>query len=447
MEQKRSTFSGRLGFVLAAAGSAVGLGNIWRFPYLAARYGGGMFLLVYLVLAVTVGFSLMVAEIAIGRRTGRSAIGAFRALNRRFAFIGYLVSAVPFFILPYYCVVGGWVAKYWAASTLGRGGLLADSGYFDAFVSRPLEPLVWFFLFLTLTALLVLTGVEKGVEKVCKWMMPVLAVLSVLVAVYVLFLPGAGRGVAYYLMPDLSRFSIRTVLAAMGQMFFSMSLAMGVMITYGSYMKKEVNLHRAVRQIELFDTGIAFVSGLMVVPAVFAVADPQTLDAGPGLMFVTLPRLFDRMPGGHFVGMVFFLSVLLAALTSSISMMETVVSILQDRWGWSRRGICVAVWAVVLLAGVPLSLGYGPWGGFRILGYRFPDLLDFLTNQILMPVAALLTCLFVGYALGPRSLAEEARLKRGEAALFSTVMRYAAPVCILLILLTSLLSLFGVLHI
>ena len=447
MSQNRSTFSGRLGFVLAAAGSAVGLGNIWRFPYLAARYGGGIFLLTYLLLALTFGFALMVAEVAIGRRTGRSAIGAFRTLDRRFTFLGYLVSMIPFIILPYYCVIGGWVLKYLTTYGIGQGAALVESGYFHRFISASGEPLFWFCLFLGLSALVVLLGVEKGIERVSRWMMPLLVVLSVLIAVYVLFLPGAGEGLRYYLMPDVSRFSYKTVLAAMGQLFYSMSLAMGIMITFGSYMKKEVNVYTAVRQIEVFDTGIAVVAGLMVVPAVFAVSGPEGLDAGPGLMFVTLPRVFGGVFGGGVVGFVFFLLVALAALTSAISMMETMVSILQDRLAIGRRATCLLVLAVTVLLGIPSSLGNGVWSGVRLFGMTFLDFFDFVSNNLLMPVVALLTCLFVGYVLKPKSLIEEARLGRREAALFSVMIRYVAPICILLILLTSVLGFLGILEI
>lgn len=444
MSKPRGTFSGKLGFVLAAAGSAVGLGNIWRFPYLAARYGGGIFLLVYLALAVTFGFALMTMEIAIGRRTGQSAIGAFRTLNEKYTFLGYLVSSVPYFILPYYCVVGGWVAKYLVTSLDGGVEVLAQNTYFEGFVSQNGQPLVWFGVFLGLTALVVLLGVEKGIEQVSKWLMPVLVVLNVVVVGYVLLLPGAGEGVAYYLKPDFSRFSIQTVLAAMGQLFYSMSLSMGTMITFGSYMKDDVNIHASVRQIEWFDTGIAFLSGLMVVPAVFALSGEAGLDRGSGLMFVTLPQVFARMAGGRLICALFFLLVLLAALTSSVAMMETAVSALQDRFHLSRTATCLAVIGVTVALGIPSSLGNGLWESVRPFGLSLMDFFDFVGNNILMPVVALLTCLFVGYVVGPRVLIDEARLKTREAVLFRVIIRYVAPVFIVLILVTSLLDALGI---
>ena len=440
MSDKRSTFSGKLGFVLAAAGSAVGLGNIWRFPYLAARYGGGIFLLVYLALAVTFGFALMTMEIAIGRRTGQSAVGAFRALHPKYTSLGYLISVVPYFILPYYCVVGGWVAKYLFASLTEQTEALAQVSYFESFVSESASPLIWFAVFLGLTALVVVLGVEKGIEQLSKWLMPLLVVLNVVVAVYVLFLPGAAKGLTYYLKPDFSRFSIHTVLAAMGQLFYSMSLSMGTMITFGSYMKDDVNIHAAVRQIEWFDTGIAFLSGLMVVPAVFALSGTEGLETGSGLMFVTLPQVFAQMTGGGLICVLFFLLVLLAALTSSVAMMETAVSALQDRFHLSRAATCLAVVGATVALGIPSSLGNGLWAHIRPFGLSLLDFFDLVGNNILMPIVALATCLFVGYVVGPRVLIDEARLHKRDAVLFRWIIRYIAPVFIVLILVSSLLD-------
>lgn len=304
METKRSSFSGKIGFVLAAAGSAVGLGNIWRFPYLAAQYGGGIFLLTYIILALTFGFALMTAEIAIGRKTGLSAVGAFRALDKRFSFIGYLGAIIPMIILPYYSVIGGWVTKYLAVYLSGQGHAAADDAFFGDFIGGVGEPILWFAVFMGATAIVVFFGVEKGIEKVSKVMMPVLVVLSLIIAVYSACMPGAWEGVLYYITPDFSKFSFTTVLAAMGQLFYSMSLAMGIMITYGSYMKKDVNLESSVKQIEIFDTGIAFLAGLMIIPAVFVFSggNEEALGKGPGLMFVTLPKVFDSMPGGNILG-------------------------------------------------------------------------------------------------------------------------------------------------
>ncbi len=446
--EKRSSFTGRIGFVLAAAGSAVGLGNIWRFPYLAARYGGGMFLLTYILLAVTFGFCLLIAEIAIGRKTGKSVICAFASLDRRFSFLGYLAAFIPMIILPYYSVIGGWVTKYAALYVTGGGASASKEGFFSAFTAEPIEPLAWFAIFIGLTAVIVLFGVEKGVERVSCVMMPVLVVLTVGIAVYSLTRKGALDGALYYLRPDFSAFGIETLLAAMGQLFYSMSLAMGIMITYGSYMKKDISIVSSARQIGIFDTGIAFFSGLMIIPAVFSFSggDAATLNQGPGLMFVTLPRVFEEMPLGHAVGAVFFLLVFLAALTSSISLMETIVSIIRDKFHISRRLACLAVLLLALLLGIPSSLGNGLLDSVRILGLSFLDFFDFISNSVMMPIVALLTCIFVGYVIKTGTLTDEVALNAPfkEKRLFHFVIRYVAPVFIVLILVSSILNTFGV---
>ena len=452
MESKRSSFSGKIGFVLAAAGSAVGLGNIWRFPYLAAKYGGGIFLLAYVALAVTFGFSLMVAEIAIGRKTGLSPIGAFRALDKRFAFIGPLCSIVPMIILPYYSVIGGWVTKYFVGFLSGSASTMAQSDYFNNYIGQAGEPLLWFALFIGITALIVLCGVEKGIEKVSKVMMPVLIVLILGISVYTICtMDGAWEGVIYYIKPDFSHFSLMTVVAAMGQLFYSMSLAMGIMITFGSYMKKDISIEGCARQIEVFDTVVAFLAGLMIIPAVFAFSggDESALSQGPGLMFVTLPKIFNTIPGGSVLGAAFFFMVLLAALTSSISLMETVVSIFRDRLKMGRKAACFTVLGISLLLGVPSSLGYSVWSEVKLLGMQFLDLFDFISNSIIMPIVAFATCLFVGYFLKPKTVIEEAEIG-GEfksKRLFSVVIRYIAPVCILLILVSSVLNAMGIIKI
>ncbi len=454
MNEKRSSFTGKIGFVLAAAGSAVGLGNIWRFPYLAAKYGGGIFLLVYLILAVTFGFALMTAEIALGRRTGQSAIGAFGSLNKKFKFLGVLASVVPMLILPYYSVIGGWVSKYLFTFISGNISASASDTYFTEFIAKPIEPIGWFLLFIGLTALVVLLGVEKGVEKVSKIMMPILVVLTIAISIYSMTMDGAMEGVKYYLIPDFSKFSAMTVLAAMGQLFYSMSLAMGIMITYGSYMKKDVSINSSVSQIEIFDTGIAFFAGLMIIPAVFSFSggDEAALGKGPGLMFVTLPKVFNSLGdvAGTVVGVLFFVLVLFAALTSSISLMETVVSIFRDKFGWSRKFTCIAVLIGSILLGAPSSLGFGVWDFVTVAGMSILDMFDFFSNSILMPIVALLTCIFVGYIIKPKMLVDEVEAngaKFGRKKLFIVMIKYIAPVCIVLILISSVLDVLGIVKI
>lgn len=448
MNENRSTFTGKLGFVLTAAGSAVGLGNIWRFPYLAAKYGGGIFLLVYIILTVTFGFSLMAAEIALGRKTGLSAIGAFRQLDKRYTWVGILAAVVPFLITPYYSVIGGWVTKYFFAFVSGDAHNAASDTYFSEFISKPVEPIFWFFVFIALTALVVFLGVDKGVEAVSKFMMPVLVVLTLFVAIYSMCMPGAMEGVKYYLTPDFSKFSATTVLAAMGQLFYSMSLAMGIMITYGSYMKKDVNLESSVHQIEIFDTGIAFLAGLMIIPSVFVFSggNEEALGKGPSLMFITLPKVFDSMAGGTVIGALFFLLVLFAALTSSISLMETLVSILQDKLHWSRKFTTGMVLIFCLLMGIPSSLGFGVWSGFSIAGMTILDMFDFVSNSVLMPIVAFMTCIVIGWITGTKTLTDEIELTGPfkSKKLFNVIIRYIAPVCIVLILVSSVLDVLGI---
>ena len=446
--EKRSSFTGKLGFVLAAAGSAVGLGNIWRFPYLAAKYGGGIFLLTYVVLALTFGFCLMIGEIALGRKTGLSAIEAFKKISKKFAFIGWLVSVIPMIILPYYSVIGGWVTKYFFTFLTGGGVKASADGYFGEFISKTGEPILWFSIFIGITALVVMLGVVKGIERVSKIMMPVLVALSLFIAVYVMFIDGAIEGVLYYITPDFSKFSAMTVVSAMGQLFYSMSLAMGIMITYGSYMKKEVNLEKSVHSIEIFDTGIAFLAGLMIIPAVFAFSggDEGALGKGPGLMFITLPKVFDSMPAGGFIGTMFFLLVLFAALTSSVSLMETVISIIQDKVKIGRKKLCLIVLGGCILLGLPSTLGYGVWDSVTILGLQFLDFFDFISNSVLMPVSALLTCIFIGYVVKPSFVTDEIELngRFKMKKLFNVMIKYIAPLCLVVILVFSILDVFGV---
>lgn len=452
--KERSSFSGRLGFVLAAAGSAVGLGNIWRFPYLAAKYGGGIFLLVYVVLVVTFGFSLMVAEIALGRNTRLSAIGAYKKLNKKFGFLGILTALVPIIILPYYSVIGGWVTKYFVTFLSGHHMEPSSDDYFGGFIGQTFEPVLWLAIFGVITFVIVLCGVKRGIETANKFMMPILIVLCVAVCVYSCTLPGALEGVKFYLIPDFSRFSINTVLGAMGQMFYSMSLAMGIMITYGSYMKKETSIEKSVSQIEIFDTGVALLAGLMIVPAVFVFSggDQSAMQSGPGLMFQTLPKVFDSMGGGQFgqiVGALFFLLVLFAALTSAISLMETVVSIVIDKFHVKRAVACIIVFIGMMLLALPSSLGNGVWSHIQILGMDFLTFFDFISNSVIMPIVALLTCIFIGYVVKTQLVVDEVKSssKFSREKLFVVVIKYIAPIFIVAILVSSVLSGLGIITI
>ncbi|HIX28519.1 MAG TPA: sodium-dependent transporter [Candidatus Blautia stercoravium] len=447
MDKKRGSFSNKMGFVLAAAGSAVGLGNLWRFPYLAAKYGGGIFLLVYLILAVTLGFTLMITEIAIGRKTGLSAIGAFKALDKRFNFVGYLACVVPFIITPYYCVIGGWVVKYFAAFLTGQGSAAAGDEYFNGFISQTTAPVFWFALYILLTAVVVIFGVEKGIEKASRIMMPLLIVLIIGVSIFCITRPGAGAGVKYYLLPDFSRFSATTVLAAMGQLFYSMSLAMGIMITYGSYMKKDSSLEQSVRQIEIFDTAVAFLAGLMIIPSVFVFSggDEAALGKGPSLMFVTLPKVFESMSFGEVIGAAFFLLVLFAALTSSISLMETNVSIVRDKFGWSRKKSTIVITLYVLILGSIVSLGFGPLSFIKIIGLGLLDFFDFLSNSVLMPIVAILTCVCIGHFIGSKTVEDEVEINGPFTVkkFYRVMLKWIAPICLVLILIFAVSEAMG----
>lgn len=448
MEKNRSSFSGKIGFVLAAAASAVGLGNLWRFPYLAARYGGGTFLLLYLVLVFTFGFALMCAEISLGRKTGLSAIGAFKKLNKKYSFIGYLAAIVPIIILPYYSVIGGWVIKYTSIFAIGQTHQASVDGYFENFIGKTGEPILWLMIFILLTSVVVFLGVEKGIENVSKALMPLLVILTVGIAIYSVCLPGAWDGLIYYLKPNMKDFNLKTIVAALGQLFYSMSLAMGIMITYGSYMKKDVDMEKSIFNIQLFDSVIAIFAGMMIVPAVyvFSGGNTEAMNAGPGLVFITLPKIFDTMPLGTFIGIMFFLLVLFAALTSSISLMETIVSIVQDKLHWNRKLTTIIVTLFTIAVALPSSLGFGAWSDITPLGMNFLDFFDFISNSVLMPVVAFLTCLFVGFVIKPDTIVKEVKISSPFhlEKIFRVIIKYIAPICLIVILVTSILGAFGI---
>ena len=447
--EKRSTFTGKLGFVLAAAGSAVGLGNLWRFPYLAAKYGGGIFLLVYLVLAVTFGFVLMVTEIAIGRKTRLSPLKAFGSLNKRWGWLGSLATIVPALILPYYCLIGGWVTKYAAIMLVGQAQEAANDSFFGNYISGTWPPLIWFMIFIIVTALVILFGVEKGIEKFSRILMPALLVLTIGLSVYVVTRPGAGAGVKYYLMPNFKDLSFKTFLAALGQLFYSMSLAMGIMITYGSYLPKEAHIEASTRQIEFFDTAIALLAGLMIVPAVFVFSggDAAALGQGPSLMFVTLPKVFSSMPAGNVIGALFFILVLFAAVTSSVSIMEALVSGMLDRFNTSRIKATLITTVYAVIIAIPCSLGFGIWNKVSILGFDVLDFLDFISNSVLLPLVGMLTCVLVGFVIKPDAIISEVELN-GPFRMkhfYAAMVKWIAPLFITAILITGILQGFGLL--
>ena len=448
--EKRSTFSGKLGFVLSAAGAAVGLGNIWRFPYLAAKYGGGIFLLVYIILALTFGYTMIVAETTIGRMTKKSPVGAYQSFGKAswIKFGGWINAVIPILIVPYYSVIGGWVIKYLAGYVMGQGTDLASDGYFSAFISDGVSTEICFILFSLFTVAIIYAGVRNGVERVSKFMMPILVVLSVIIAVYSVTRPGAMAGVKYFLIPNMDNFSWMTVVAAMGQMFYSLSIAMGILVTFGSYMKRDVAIEDSTRNVEIFDTAIAIMAGLMIIPAVFAFSggDAASLQAGPSLMFITIPKVFESMGLGRVVGIMFFLLVLCAAVTSSIALTESAVSTFQDELKWGRKKATVVVGAIMIALGSLSALGYGPLAGVKIIGMQFLDFFDFLTNSVMMPIAAFTTCLLVSKVIGVKKIEEEVLHGEGtfrRKKIFNFMIKYLCPIFAAIILLSSVANAFG----
>ena len=450
MNHKRSSFSGKLGFVLSAAGASVGLGNIWRFPYLAAKYGGGIFLLVYIILALTFGYTMIVAETALGRMTKKSPVGAYESFGKSkwLSFGGWINAVIPILIVPYYSVIGGWVIKYLAEYLLGHGQALATDEYFSAFISNGCSTEICFILFTLFTVVIIYAGVRNGIERVSKFMMPILVVLSLLIAVYSVSRPGAMSGVKYFLVPNLENFSWMTVVSAMGQMFYSLSIAMGILITFGSYMKKDTSIEDSTQNVEIFDTAIAIMAGLMIIPAVFAFSggDPDTLQAGPALMFITIPKVFASMGLGAAVGTLFFILVLFAAVTSSIALTESAVSTFEDELHWSRKKATVFMAVIMILLGTLSCLGYGPLSGVTVIGMQFLDFFDFLTNSVMMPIAAIATCLLVSKVIGVAKIEQEVTdgghpFRR--KVVFQFMIQYLCPIFAAIILISSVANAFG----
>lgn len=449
-QTKRNSFTGSIGFVLAAAGSAVGLGNLWRFPYLAAKNGGGVFILVYIVMALTFGFALMTTEIAIGRKTRLSPIKAYSALDKRFGFLGYIASFVPMLIFPYYCVIGGWVTKYMADFMIGNGMETVKDGYFTSFISSYASPIVWCAVFMGISAVIVFMGVDKGIEKFSKILMPALLVLIVGIAIFTLTIKGpngsALQGLKIYFVPDFEGMTVKRffniMIDAASQIFYSMSIAMGIMITYGSYTSKETNLVKAVNQIEICDTGVALVAGMIMIPVVYAFQGYDGLTAsGPSLLFVSIPKVFEAMGFvGNFIGVAFFLLVIFAALTSSVSIFEAIVSVAMDKFSWSRKKSCIVFLIISAAIALLICLGYNvmyfeltlPNGAVGSL----LDVFDYVSNNVIMPIVAFLTCVLIGWIVKPKTVIDEIKLngeKFGREKLFVVMIKFIAPVFLILI--------------
>lgn len=459
-EKHRNSFSGSIGFVLAAAGSAVGLGNIWRFPYLAAKDGGGLFLVMYLVLAVTFGFTLLTTEVAIGRKTKQSPLTAYKKLNKKWGFLGVFACLVPVIILPYYCVIGGWVVKYFLAYLTGDGKTTAVDGYFTEFIAGEQQPLILMAVFLGIVAIIIYRGVNKGIESSSKLIMPVLILLVIGIAIFSLTIKHTGadgvtrtglEGFRIYVIPDLEGLTVKNfftvLLDAMGQLFFSLSVAMGIMIAYGSYVKDDANLIKSINQIEIFDTVVAFLAGVMIIPAVFTFMGKEGMGAyGPGLMFVSLPKVFDSMGSiGNVIGCLFFAMVLFAALTSAVSVMEAVVSSLMDQFHLSRSKATLIETCIALAGGILVCFGYNklyfditlPNGSHA----QILDIMDYISNNCLMPIVAIGTCILVGFITKPDIVVDEVEktgCRFGRKRLYIVMVKYITPVLLLILLLKSL---------
>lgn len=457
--KKRSSFTGSLGFVLAAAGSAVGLGNIWRFPYLAAKDNGGLFVLCYIILALTFGFALLTTEVAIGRKTKQSPLTAYGKINKKFRFLGSFATLVPILILPYYCTIGGWVLKYFVTFITGAGSDAAADGYFTGFITSQISPIVFMLVFLAATALVIICGVNKGIEKLSKVLMPALLVLVIGISVYSLTLEytaddGTVRtgleGLKIYLVPDFKDVTVKqifiTIMDAMGQLFYSISVSMGIMIAYGSYVKDDTNLMKSINQIEIFDTIVALLAGLMIVPAVYVFMGKEGMSAGPGLMFVSLPKVFDHMNGavGTVIGILFFVMVIFAAVTSSISIMEAIVASIMDRFGLSRKKSTLITTAYAVVMGTVVCLGYNLFY-FEV---KLPngtvgqilDIFDYLSNNIFMPFVALITCVLIGWIAKPKTVIDEVT-KNGEKfnrrMVYTVMVKFIAPILLFILLLQA----------
>lgn len=457
-EKERNNFTGTLGFVLASAASAIGLGNIWRFPFLAARDGGGLFLVCYLLLVATFGYTLLSSEIAIGRKTRQGPLTAYSRLHKRGGVIGVLACLVPVLILPYYCVIGGWVLKYMAAFMTGAGLDAAGDKYFTGFITSIGEPIFWFVVFMSAVMFVIFLGVEKGIEKYSKVMMPVFFLLIVGVSVYSLTLShtdasGVTRtgleGFLVYTVPNLEGITLskflNVLMDAMGQLFYSISVAMGIMIAYGSYAKKDVDLSKSINHIELFDTLAAFMAGVMIIPAVYTFMGKEGMSAGPSLMFISLPKVFAAMgSAGTLVGIVFFVMVTFAALTSAMSVMEAIVASFMDQFNWNRSKSTILIGTYAMIGGIIVCLGY------NVAYFELPlpngavaqilDLMDYISNIVFMPLVAIGECLLIGWVVGPDWIIEEieqGKYKFGRKNMYRIMVKYITPVLLFVLFLQA----------
>ena len=457
-ENKKAGFSNRLGFILATAGSAVGLGNIWRFPYLAARDGGGLFLLIYLLVSLTFGFSFLVTELALGRRTQKHSLELFGSIKPGWNFLGKLTFIVPFLIMTYYPIIGGWVLKYCFDFLCGKGQATATNDFFSNFLNSPGELLFWMLVYLFLTAIIVYFGVEKGIEKFSKIIMPGLVLIIIGIAIYSLGLKytdmngetrTAFQGLKIYLLPNFNRMTfnkfLEIALDAVCQAFYSLGLSMGIMLTYGVYAKKDTSMESATQQITLFDVIISFLAGFIIVPAVYIFLGKDAMSAGPGLLFISLPKIFNTMGlAGQIIGAIFFIMVAFAALTSSISILEAVVASSMELFKTSREKSCVLNSFMIAFLSILVCLGFNLF----YFDFKLPngqigqllDIVDYLCGNFLMPLVAFLTCVFVGWVVKPNFVIEEMEFnnhKFKSKNIYAFTIKYVAPIIMLILFIES----------
>lgn len=455
---KKHGFTGQIGFVMAAAGSAVGVGNLWRFPYLAAKDGGGLFILIYLILTFTFGFTLLTSDIAIGRRTGKNSIKAYAEMSPKWSFLGILTFLVPVLIMTYYAVIGGWITRYIVVYLTDQNQLAAQDSFFTDFITSPSQSTLYAVIFMLLTAWIVFNGVEKGIEQCSKILMPVMLVMIVAIAIFALTLTrtdeaGVTRtglqGLAVYLTPSFEGLTVKRflqiLLDAMSQIFFSLSVSMGIMITYGSYIKKDVDVNASIHQIEFFDTGVALLAGMMIIPSIFVFEGVEGMKAGPSLMFISLPKVFASMPNlGRFVGLAFFLMAAFAALTSCVSVLETITANCMEIFHVKRKPTTIVLTIIYTIASVIIALGYSkfyielplPNGSIG----QLLDLMDYISNSFMMPFISMLSAILIGWVVGPDWIVEEVEYggrKFGLKGLYRVMIKYVVPVIMFILFLTS----------
>ena len=462
MENNRAQWGSKIGFILAAAGSAVGLGNIWKFPGKAFEGGGGAYILIYLAIVVLIGFPVMLSELTIGRAAQANAIDSFHKLGYRgFKWVGVTGVAVAFIVTSYYCHVGGWVLRYVVSYITEAQTVYADPlGYFYGLLGYnaatgetwfPLTAILFAAVFMAVNAFIIIKGVEGGIEKFNKVGMPALFVILIVLLARTITLDGAQVGFAYMLSCDWSKVGFNTFLSALGQAFFSLSLGMAIMITYGSYLPKHENLGKNTALICTMDTLVALIAGFIIVPAVFATLGSKNVGKGGGFAFASLAGVFEHMAGGAFFGVLFYMLLLFAALTSSISLIEGVVAFLTERFGWKRKPTTVIVCTLMFLIGCLYTMSQaafnikGIWFDFAN-GVSFPifgDFMEFLTDRLMIPLCALGVCIFTGWIWKPANAVHEIELDGKPfklAKVYSVLVKYVAPISILLIIVASFVT-------